>query len=118
MSYDITFKVKCEAADLWVPVGDCEANITWNVGQIIRKSTGLEWKNEENNGLCSEVIPKIYDGLKELTLNPDKYMPYEAPNGWGTVRGTIRFFKMIIEAYEKLSQWEPELARIACFWIE
>ena len=45
MSYDITFKVKVAGIDKYVPVGDCTANITWNVGKIIRLSTGLEWKN-------------------------------------------------------------------------
>ena len=51
MSYDISFKVKVDGTDTYVPVGACNANITWNVGEIIRRSTGLEWKNEANNGL-------------------------------------------------------------------
>ena len=51
MSYDISFKVKVEGIDQYVNVGDCDANITWNVRKIITNSTGLEWKNEANNGL-------------------------------------------------------------------
>lgn len=50
MSYDISFKVKVEGLNRYVEVGDCDANITWNVMDIIRKSTGLEWRNEEPNG--------------------------------------------------------------------
>ena len=48
MSYDIKFKVKVEGVDAYVEVGDCTANITWNVREIITQSTGLKWNNEEN----------------------------------------------------------------------
>ena len=59
MSYDISFKVKVDGVDAYVPVGTCDANITWNVRKIIEQSTGLEWKNSQNNWLCVDVIPKI-----------------------------------------------------------
>ena len=43
MSYDISFKVKVEGLeDTYVRVGECDANITWNVRGMIGKSTGLE----------------------------------------------------------------------------
>lgn len=93
MSYDISFKVKVEGVDTYVPVGTCDANITWNVRKIIEKSTGLEWKNCQNNGLCVDVIPKIEAGLRKLEQTPDSFKEYEAPNGWGTVEGTIQFFE-------------------------
>ena len=92
MSYDISFKVKVDGVDAYIPVGMCDANITWNVRKIIKKSTGLEWKNCQNNGLCVDVIPKIEAGLRKLEQNPDKFEKYEAPNGWGTVKGTAQFF--------------------------
>ena len=51
MSYDIDFRVKVEGLeDRYVSVGECDANITWNLREMIVKSTGLEWKNERNNG--------------------------------------------------------------------
>lgn len=68
MSYDIAFKVKVEGADVYVDVGNCDANITWNLRQMIVKSTGLEWKNEDNNGYCVDIIPHIERGLAELSL--------------------------------------------------
>lgn len=83
MSYDISFKVKVEGIDEYVEVGDVDANITWNVGEMIRKSTGLEWKNEANNGLCRDVMVSIAKGYAELTAFPEKYKQYEAANGWG-----------------------------------
>lgn len=118
MSYDISFKVKVEGIDKWVRVGDCEANITWNVGEMIRVSTGLPWNNEENNGLCSEVIPKIRNGLRELISRSDYYRQYNAPNGWGTVESTIRFFREILQCWDNLKKYEPDIAEVATFWIE
>lgn len=119
MSYDITFKVKVEGVDQYVPVGDCDANITWNVRKIIELSTGLPWLNEENNGLCKDIMPSIERGLFELKNHPEKYKPYEAPNGWGTVEGTIRFFEWILEAWRTLKSCEDAaLVDVTTFWIE
>ena len=118
MSYDIDFRVKVEGIDRSLSVGNCEANITWNVRKIITLSTGLPWLNEENNGLCKDVIPHIEQGLEELKRHPEKYKQYEAANGWGTVQGTIRFFENIIQAWRDFKKWEDkELVDITTFWI-
>ena len=117
MSYDIDFRVKVEGVDAYIPVGDCVANITWNVRKIIELSTGLPWLNEENNGYCKDIILCIERGLYELKHHPEKYEPYEAPNGWGTVKGTIRFYDKIIKAWKDLKRYDPELAEVAVFWI-
>ena len=118
MGYDISFKVKVEGKDIYVPVGDCEAGTTWNVRDIIVKSTGLEWKNEASNGLVKDVMPSIIRGIGELTAHPGRYKPLEPKNGWGSVKSTIRFFEDIYTAYRELRQLNPELAEIAEFWIE
>ena len=118
MSYDISFRAKVEGIDQYIPVGDCDANITWNVRDIITKSTGLEWKNEENNGLVKDVIPYIRKGLHELEDHGGKYLKYESPNGWGTVEGTKRFFRKILDAWEDCKVWhDPELTDVLTFWI-
>ena len=118
MSYDISFKVKVEGVDKYVSVGNCDANTTWNVREMIVKSTGLQWKNCENNGLCKDVIPFIEKGYKELTRYPEKYIQYEASNGWGTVESTKEFFKDILFAWEQLCKDSPEMSEAATFWIE
>ena len=118
MSYDITFKVKVDGLDRYVPVGNCDANITWNVREIITRSTGLEWKNEANNGLCKDIIPHIAKGREELLHNGNEYKQYEAKNGWGTVSGVIRFFDDIISAWRDFLVWDEDLKDAATFWIE
>jgi len=117
MSYDISFRVKIEGVDAWVDVGECDANITWNVREIIELSTGLPWKNEANNGYVKDVIPSIEKGLRELTLFPGKYKQYESPNGWGTVNETIHFFQRIIDDWHNFLRWHEELADVVTFWI-
>lgn len=118
MSYDIAFKVKVEGVDKYVEVGDCSANTTWNVRKMIEVATGLPWINEANNGLCVDVIPQILKGYAELLNYPEKYKQYEAKNGWGTVDGTLRFFKQIIDDWEIFARWNEELAPVTTFWIE
>ncbi len=117
MSYDIGFKVKVEGVDYWVEPMGCDANVTWNVREIIERSTGLDWLNEANNGLCTDVIPYIEHGVKKLTEHPEKYRKYEAKSGYGTVEGTLMFFQTILQDWERFKSWYPELAPIATFWI-
>ena len=120
MSYNISFKVKVEGVDKYVNVGYCGANITWNLRDMIKESTGLEWKNEANNGLCKDVIPEIIKGYMELVAYPEKYKQYESTNGWGTIRGCRDFFMTIINDWDKFcTDYETsDLADVACFWIE
>ena len=120
MSYDIRFKVKVEGIDKYVEVGDCTANITWNVREIITQSTGLPWINEANNGLCVDVIPKIMKGFNELFTQSGKYKKYESPNGYGTVKGTMYFFGNIIRDWNNLCVMldDSDVINAVTFWIE
>ena len=118
MSYDICFAVKVEGVDKYIPVGDCNANTTWNVREMIVNSTGLPWYNCANNGFCKDVIPYIEHGLAELKNHPERYKKYGAPNGWGTVESTIRFFEDIIKAWRDLKKWEDaDFLNVITFWI-
>ena len=120
MSYSIYFKVPVAGLeDRYITVEPCEANVTWNLRDMIVKSTGLEWKNEENNGLCKDIIPKIADGLAELTKYPDKYKRYEAENGFGTIEGCKRFFVNVIDSWNAFcdDSWTSDLVDVTYFWI-
>ena len=118
MSYDISFKVRVHDTDMYVPVGECYANITWDAREIITHSTGLAWLNERNNGTCATVIPIIEKGYKKLCDNPKKYWKYESPNGCGTVEKVIDFFECILEAWTDFQFWHFPLVPYATFWIE
>lgn len=118
MSYNISFRVRVADTEKFIEVGECQANITWNVRKIIELSTGLPWLNEENNGLCVDVMPKIQQGLSELLKHPKKYKPYEAENGWGTVEGTICFYQQILSDWSAyVSDTDPEIVAVTTFWV-
>lgn len=117
MSYDIAFKVKAEGTNTWVTVGEQTANVTYNVREIIRKSTGLEWKNGDNNGLVKDVIPFILHGMNEMWINKKEYKRLESPNGYGTVEGTLHFFGKILEDWDNFQREYPELVDSVTFWI-
>lgn len=119
MSYDVRFKVKVDGTEKYISVGDCDANITWNVRKIIEQSTGLPWHNEQNNGYCKDIIPAIACGLVNLTTSPENYKQYESPNGWGTVEGTKRFFEDILRSWERFCcETDQEIVDVTTFWIE
>lgn len=119
MSYDISFKVKVEGVDRYIRIGECYANTTWNVREMIIKATGLEWKNCENNGFCKDIIPCIEKGYNELTYHPEEYKKYEAVNGWGTVESTRDFFGAILESWRDMKRHEEkDLLDVVTFWIE
>ena len=123
MSYDISFRVKVEGLDnVYVePYGDnTDANITYNVREMIIKSTGLEnWCADGCLGLCKDIIPHIANGLAELEKHPEKYKQYESPNGWGTVKGLKHFFACIINDWTSYCEdYSTEtLADVTYFYI-
>lgn len=118
MSYDIDFKVKVEDTNEFISLPEnTDANITWNVGTIIRLSTGLEWRNEEDNGLCVDIMPMIAKGLYELESHPEKYKQYESPNGWGTINGTKNFFIWLLNDWQKVSKEYENFVNKIHFWI-
>lgn len=113
MSYDIYFKAR--NSNNFPTLNVHVANITWNLRDMIVASTGLEWKNEGNNGLVEDVIPHIRKGLAELIDHPEKYKQYEDPDGWGTIKQCKLFFCEIIMTWDYLN---PEVKETATFWIE
>lgn len=118
MSYDIKFKVRVADTDSYVTVKESDANITWNVSEIIRKSTGLPWINEANNGLCVDIVPKIQAGITELVRNGQKYKAMEPENKFGSVDGTIRFFRTIVSDWnDYVVSNDPAVVAVTTFWV-
>jgi len=119
MSYDIEWKVRIEDSDLWISGVDIDANITYNVHDIIVAATGLEWKNEADNGLVSDVMPAIMKGLDNLIRDPAKYKPLEPENHYGDVYSVMKFFTKLINAWTELqtSLFDSPLIPYLHFWI-
>ena len=68
--------------------------------------------------MCVDVIPRIRHGPEELQSSPEKYKQYEAINGWGAVKGTVRFFQQILHDWSEFVRQHEELVPVVTFWIE
>lgn len=117
MSYRVEIRVKIENKERYIAVSDYDANITYNVRELIYQSSDWKIKNCESNGLAIDWIKKIHKGIKELTENPEEYRQYEASNGWGTVEGTLRFYKDCVLMFEDFMLCYEDLVDVAVVWV-
>ena len=118
MSYSVTLKVKIDGTNKYATVECLDASTTYNVCEMIQKSTGLNWHSGGTNlGLAKDVINKITDGMHELMIYSGKYKKYESPNGWGTVDSTIDFFDKIIEEWDDFRNWNKDIVDYVYLWV-
>ena len=100
MSYDISFKAKLEGVDQWVYVGPEWINHTSNTAAMIKEVCG-SYPSAWNGMRCSELLPALATGCKELRAYSQKYRQFEPENGWGTVETTLEFLDAIRKACEE-----------------
>lgn len=117
ISYDVSIRLPIKGLDnMWLGV-EWLGNITWNVRELIKQSSGWDIKNGDNNGAVLPWLEMIEHGVDELTNHPEQYKQYESPNGWGTVEGTLRFYKDCREyAHEWIADNEKYLP-VAIIWV-
>lgn len=73
MSYDIRIGVKVEGLDVIAVIDEPDHNSpTYNIGDLVRKCTGWDFKQGEWYRV-SDVVPMLMHGLEELTLHSAKY---------------------------------------------
>ena len=116
MSYDVSIRVKAEGVDAYVEA-EWLSNITWNVKELIKQSSGWDIRNCDTNGPVMPWLDKIEAGIRELVGRPEVYRQYEAKNGWGTVEGTLTFFK---DCRDKAREWMEDnetLIPAAVIWV-
>lgn len=109
MSYSISWSVEAKLSKpskepFFMSIGlypNRQDNITYNVGAIMKKATGLSWENGDM-GLVKDVIPKLEQGIKEIEAHWNDYKALEPDNGWGSVEGVIDFFSNLILDYRSL----------------
>ena len=117
MSYDVSIRLPVKGLEDKYIVACWLSNITWNVRELIKQSSGWEIKNEDNNGPILPWMEQIRHGIAELEKRPGKYRKYEAPNGWGTISGTLRFYKDCMENAEGWLSENEDLLPAAVIWV-
>lgn len=119
MSYDIRFGVKVAGADnIYAVIGEPErSSPTYNVGQILRKSTGWDFEQGEWYKV-SDVLPMIERGIHELAFNSDKYKHLEPDNGWGSVTTAYEALDSIMEwlTHDLKWSWNADIP-LECIYI-
>lgn len=85
MSYDLRIAVKVDGTNIFAKIAEPEhCNPTYNLADMFRACTGWDY-NQSQYYRCVDVLPLIDHGIRELTINPDKYRKYNPPNGWGNL---------------------------------
>lgn len=119
MSYDIRFGVKVAGADnIYAVIGEPEIHSpTYNVGQILRQSTGWDFDQGEWYKV-SEVLPMIESGIHELAFNSGKYKHLEPDNGLGSVTTAYEALNSIIDWLTHGLKWSwNEDIPLECIYI-
>lgn len=117
ISYDVSIRLPVGGLDgKYVEVSHL-GNITWNVRELIKWSSGWNIKNEDSNGDVLPWIKMIEHGISELENHPDKYKKYEASNGWGTVSGTLNFYHRCFDEASDWISFNEDLLPAAVIWV-
>lgn len=108
MSYDLEVGVKVAGTDnLYARIAEPEYHSpTYNLGRMFRACTGWDFTQSEWYK-CSEVLPKIEHGIRELHTNRKEYEKYNAPNGWGTVDSAIRDLESLRDCIYEQAEYIP-----------
>ena len=92
-------------------------NITWNVRELIKQSSGWDIKNEDSNGDVLAWMGLIEDRILELESRPEEYEKYESPNGCGTIRETISFYNCCLDNSINWIRQNEDLLPVAVIWV-
>jgi len=117
MSYDIRFCVKVDGTDIFAVIGEPEyADPTYNLANMFRACTGWDYVQGECYQ-CSEVMPMIDRGIRELRVNREKYTKYLPENGWGTIGSAIQALESMRDGiYETVENQEIPIEHLYVRW--
>lgn len=101
MSYDICLKAKIGKSAKFVIMDSF--NITYNIRQILVKSSGYEKWSGNFEVSAKEIYLYFAKGLEELLENGEKYRQYEPSNGWGSVENVIEMYRWFFDILNGLS---------------
>lgn len=91
-----------------------EANITHNL-TTMADALGMYqaiWRPEEIGiERAGQVIPYLEKGISEMAIYREKYMQYEAENGWGTYAVFLPWLQDYLHACRKYPLSSIEISR-------
>ena len=117
ISYDVSIRLPVAGLDGKYVTACYLGNITWNVRELIKQSSGWDIKNEDSNGDVLSWLKLIDRGISELENHQEKYKRYEASNGWGTIQGTLHFYRRCFYYASDWIGFNEDLIPAAVIWI-
>ena len=113
MSYDIRIAVKLDKFDKFVNIGAPEYDSpTYNLRDMFVACMDWDYSQGEYYK-CTDVLPKVERGIKELHTKPMVYDAYNPTNGWGSREGAIR----VLESLRKCILEKSEDIPIDYLWM-
>jgi hypothetical protein len=103
--------------DLWMQSKDCPTcgrhdctgdslNYTYNAAVMWREIFPYDGQMINIDGMTGEEsLEKLKYGLGILKANPDKFLPLEPENKWGSYNGFMLYIKDLIDLAEKHPDW-------------
>lgn len=90
------------------------ANITHNLIGMAGRAGLYEclWEPNENEYYKAEdIVPELVKSLNDLESYPEKFIPFNSSNGWGTYDDFVPFVASILEACYKHPTTTIEVCR-------
>lgn len=78
-----------------------DQNITHNLAPMARAAGIYEacWRPEEHGyETAADILPVLEAGLAKLRADPQHYMQYDSPNGWGLYRNFVPWVERYVDA--------------------
>lgn len=82
-----------------IHIADHRFNITHNLGRMAAEANiyRLLWRGEGVN-VARDMIRPLSAALVNLTESPERYRPFNAPNGWGVYENLVAFVAGVLNA--------------------
>lgn len=91
--------------DVWLmktqPTEVFSANITHNLNTMAEEAGVYQhlWRPEEIGiSKAGDLIVPLTEAVKKMEENPVRFRKHNAPNGWGTYEGLLKFIKNYLAA--------------------
>jgi len=90
------------------------ANITHNLDTMAEEAGIYEalWRPTEHGySKAEQIIPILREGIKLLEDDPERFMKFDSPNGWGLYIHFVPFVKSVLAACEEYPDADIRVSR-------
>lgn len=86
-------------------------NITHNLSTMAKEAGVYEALWDSGGLKASAILGTLRQGLQRLKSDPEYFMQFDAPNGWGVYQNLVNFVKNVIDSCEEYPNAEIFISR-------